>query len=177
MEDAVSDTAILPSQFADLSRTSERTGELRLHVAILEDALKCCAFAGTRPAGRGRMERLRDEAQHWIAGAPAIIMFDDCCQAIGLDPDWIRRLISQRGVHYVRMKTIRYLDRDRSKAKPFTDERRNEIVSMFKRVSALGMKQADALRCTAERFGISEAAVRHQVAQRQRREARQMEVA
>jgi len=85
---------LLPVQFAAvLQWGSERTPELRLMGAVLEDAIRTfCRYSST-PSGRGR--RLFQEAADWFDSPDAswLFAFENVCDALGLDPGWIRGLL------------------------------------------------------------------------------------
>lgn len=87
---------MLPEQFDDLFRSTERTPEQRLMLAVLEDAIRC--WLGAPPAllggvytGSKRM-RLAREAEHWLFDGEdwAPISFHTCCGALGIDGEWLR---------------------------------------------------------------------------------------
>jgi hypothetical protein len=85
---------LLPVQFVELlQRSAERTPELRLMAAVLEEALRTfCGCAGS--SGR-RSQRLFREAAEWFASSDASwpFAFENICDALGLEPDWIRQLL------------------------------------------------------------------------------------
>src|SRR5437867_1710065 len=68
---------ILPVQFAELlQRSAERTPELRLMAAVLEDAIRTfCRCSGSRGVRRRRLLR------------------ENICDALALEPGWVRRLL------------------------------------------------------------------------------------
>jgi len=85
---------VLPVQFAELmQRTSERTPELRLMAAVLEDAIRIfCRYVGSR---RLRGRRLFRETADWFDSREAgwVFAFENVCDALGLDSGWIRGLL------------------------------------------------------------------------------------
>src|SRR5579862_2723909 len=85
---------LLPVQFVELlQRPVERKPELRLMVAVLEEALRTfCGCAGS--PGR-RNQRLFREAADWFAASDTSwpFAFQYICDALGLEPDWIRQLL------------------------------------------------------------------------------------
>ncbi len=85
---------MLPVQFAELlQRASERTPELRLMAAVLEDAIRTfCRCAGSRGV---RNQRLFRETAEWFDSSDASwpFGFENICDALGLEPDWIRGLL------------------------------------------------------------------------------------
>ena len=88
---------LLPVQFVELlQRPTERKPELRLMVAVLEEALRTfCRYAGS--SGR-RNQRLFREAAEWFDSSDASwpFAFEYICDALGLEPEWIRQLIRRR---------------------------------------------------------------------------------
>ena len=88
---------MLPGQFDDLFRSTERTPEQRLMLAVLEDAIHCWfgappALLGGAYTGSKRM-RLAREAERWLFddGECAPISFHTCCGALGIDGEWLRQ--------------------------------------------------------------------------------------
>jgi len=102
---------LLPVQFVELlQRPTERTPELRLMAAVLEDALR--TFCGCAGASGRRNQRLFQEAADWFASSDASwpFAFENICDALGLEPAWIRQLLRRReDVQPVRIPTIRRL--------------------------------------------------------------------
>lgn len=87
---------ILPDQFAtDRRSVVQRTGEYRLLVAILQDAL--ATWFRCRPASRSRESRLFQEVSAWFAEKRSNwpFAFERICDYLGLDPDYIRRGLVQ----------------------------------------------------------------------------------
>ena len=85
---------ILPAQFHDLLHaTGERSGEHRLMVALLEDALHCWLEAATRGIHTTvRREKEHREADAWIFGRYcAPLTFEQVCSYLDIGPDYIRR--------------------------------------------------------------------------------------
>src|SRR5438552_18352925 len=87
---------MLPVQFAELlQRASERTPELRLMAAVLEDAIRTfCRCAGSRGV---RSQRLFRETAEWFDSSDASwpFAFENICDALAVEPDWIRRLLTR----------------------------------------------------------------------------------
>jgi hypothetical protein len=102
---------LLPVQFVELlQRPAERTPELRLMVAVLEDALRTFCGCARSPGRRNR--RLSQEAADWFASSDTSwpFAFENICDALGLEPEWIRQLLRRReGAQPVRIPTIRRL--------------------------------------------------------------------
>jgi hypothetical protein len=92
---------LLPAQFGDLFRSTERTPEQRLMLAILEDAIHC--WLGTPTALRidpwapSKRMRLAREADIWIfdGEASALVSFQTCCAALGIDSGWLREKLGK----------------------------------------------------------------------------------
>jgi hypothetical protein len=87
---------LLPVQLADLLHgTPRRTPELRLMGAVLEDAIRCfCQCAGSPGV---RSQKLFRETGDWFESHDASwpFAFENVCDALGLDPGWIRRLLTR----------------------------------------------------------------------------------
>jgi hypothetical protein len=82
---------LLPGQYADLVRRNHVIeGELKLLLAVLEDAIRCYLRNVNAPGG----ERRRDfiEVRSWFEGARAgamradIFSFENLCAALGIEP-------------------------------------------------------------------------------------------
>jgi len=86
---------LLPVQFTELlQRPSERTPEHKLMAAVLEEAIRTfCRCAGARGARRRRLFR---EAAEWFASHDVSwpFAFENVCEALALEPEWIRRASS-----------------------------------------------------------------------------------
>jgi hypothetical protein len=74
---------------------SLESGESRLALAILEDALRCAIRHSDSPIPRQREEA--QEAMEWIESTECIysLAFEPICQRFGLDPDWIRAQVKR----------------------------------------------------------------------------------
>src|SRR3989442_9326100 len=87
---------LLPVQFTELlQRPSGRTPELRLMAAVLEDAIRSfCRCAGSRGV---RSQRLFRETAEWFESYAVSwpFAFENICDALALEPDWIRGLLSR----------------------------------------------------------------------------------
>lgn len=87
-------------QFADMRRSSQRSGEHRLVVAVLEDALRCWRgrattnlyYGGGEQQLANRRERLSRETEEWLFDEDSTRPFSMnwCCEKLGFDPDWLR---------------------------------------------------------------------------------------
>ncbi len=88
--------AIVSQQFFDSFRSTHLDPEKSLLLAILEDAIHCIEKyrAATDRAGK---ERFR-EAESWIMepGNGWIFSFDNVCELLGLDPQYIRQGLKKR---------------------------------------------------------------------------------
>jgi hypothetical protein len=83
--------ALLPVQYVDLCRNAvARPPELRLRLAVLEDAVRCYQnhVNGTRP----RAQRLFNETAEWFAAdAPEEpFSFVNICAVLGIDAEYFR---------------------------------------------------------------------------------------
>jgi len=97
--------SLLPEQFFGGCRrqNASRTGEYRLLVAVLEEAIRC--FQQNACATTYRQRRLFAEAEQWImargdaavagTAAPAF-SFEYICAVLGLDPAWLREGLRRR---------------------------------------------------------------------------------
>jgi len=81
---------LLPSQFFDRLRGRERRGEWRLMVAILEDAVN--VYLKQAAATDPHQCQLFEEAEEWIEthDRQYVFSFESICDALGLDPDYVR---------------------------------------------------------------------------------------
>src|SRR5262249_30728145 len=88
---------ILPAQFAELvQRSAERTPELRLMAAVLEDAIRTfCRSFGSRGV---RHQRLFRETANWFESSDVSwpFSFENISDALGLEPGWLRGLLHRR---------------------------------------------------------------------------------
>ena len=85
---------ILPVQFAELvQRSAERTPELRLMAAVLEDAIR--TFCGCSGSPGVRRQRLFRETADWFESCDVNwpFSFENICDALALEPGWVRRLL------------------------------------------------------------------------------------
>jgi len=87
---------LLPSQFTErLQCSSERTPELKLMGAVLEDAIRCfCQCAGSPGV---RSQKLFRETAEWFESHDVSwpFAFENICEALALEPDWIRGLLNR----------------------------------------------------------------------------------
>jgi hypothetical protein len=83
--------AMLPSQFfGALHRSASISGERRLMVAVLEDALHC--YQKYVDADDPRQRQLFAEAEEWIEADDPMwfFAFPNVCHALDLDPGYVR---------------------------------------------------------------------------------------
>lgn len=90
------DDCILPSQFFDTLRARYRRGELRLMLAVLEDAIACVEARRSRPQATTHGRRFKgaaEEALEWLRDETddGIFSFGGICGALGLEPKALRR--------------------------------------------------------------------------------------
>jgi len=85
---------ILPVQFAELlQRSAERTPELRLMAAVLEDAIRTfCRCSGSPGVRRQRLFR---GTADWfeLSDVSWPFSFENICDALALAPGWVRALL------------------------------------------------------------------------------------
>lgn len=98
---------IVSQQFFDSFRSTHLEPEKSLLLAILEDAVHCIEKyrAATDRAGK---ERFR-EAESWIMkpGNEWIFSFDNVCDLLGLDPQYIRQGLQKRCAKTVALEAPR----------------------------------------------------------------------
>jgi len=83
---------LLPGQYFDRLRQRDgQSGEWRLMVAILEDAVN--VYLKQAGAQEGPNRQLFDEAEQWIEAEDAtyIFSFESICDIVGLDLAYLRR--------------------------------------------------------------------------------------
>ena len=92
---------IVSQQFFDSFRSTHLEPEKSLLLAILEDAVHCIEKYGAAKDRAGK-ERFR-EAESWIMepGNEWIFSFDNVCELLGLDPQYVRQGLQKR-----RVKTV-----------------------------------------------------------------------
>jgi hypothetical protein len=84
--------AIAPDQFyANFRQGSPAYAERRLMMAVLQDALDC--FRKHAFSQDQRSRQIFRDAQDWIFAADRqwCYSFENICDALGLDPDYVRR--------------------------------------------------------------------------------------
>jgi hypothetical protein len=94
---------LMPAQFADLIRRNNAIeGEMKLLMAVLEDAIRCYLRNVETDERQHRREFI--EVANWFRGkegrGPAgIFSFESLCDALGLDP---HRLLARLGIMTIR---------------------------------------------------------------------------
>jgi len=85
------DTLLSAQYFDTLRRKTLLEPEKRLMVAVLEDAINC--YQDNLFSQHGKKRRLFDEAEDWIAtaGGDWIFSFDNVCESLGFNPEYVRR--------------------------------------------------------------------------------------
>ncbi len=90
---AFASDALLPPQM-DGRYSSKIEPEKRLLLAVLEQAFLDLRGRGWHHINcPGSRRRFRADAEAWFFGAPGdgIFAFENICDALGFDPDWIRK--------------------------------------------------------------------------------------
>ncbi len=82
---------ILPAQFSRVRRTTSAEGEKKLMLAVLADAICCYIGNMNAPSQAARLKSL--EVQEWFNARDrqALFAFENICDMLDLDPDWLRR--------------------------------------------------------------------------------------
>jgi hypothetical protein len=85
------DTLLSAQYFDTLRRKTLLEPEKRLMLAVLDDAINC--YRDNLFSQRAKNKRLFDEAEEWIAtpGGDGIFCFDNVCESLGFNPDYVRR--------------------------------------------------------------------------------------
>jgi len=93
-EKAIDAGLLLPGQYADLVRRNHVIeGELKLLLAVLEDAIRCYLRYANSKEGERRREFI--EVRNWFEGARAgvrrgdIFSFENLCAALGIEPRYL----------------------------------------------------------------------------------------
>jgi len=93
-EKAIDAGLLLPGQYADLVRRNHVIeGELKLLLAVLEDAIRCYLRFANSKDGERRREFI--EVRNWFEGARAgvrrgdIFSFENLCAALGIEPRYL----------------------------------------------------------------------------------------
>lgn len=92
-------TLMMPSQWVARFQRRELTGEQRLALAVLEEAIACCS----RKMAAGGMSfrakaRVMQEAWEWVESdnASCVYSFVGICRALSIDPAWLRAGIRRK---------------------------------------------------------------------------------
>jgi hypothetical protein len=102
----VSDT-VISEQFFATFRSTHLEPEKALLLAILEDAVHCLEKYKAAKDRAGR-ERFRD-AENWIMepGNEWIFSFDNVCELLGLDPQYVRQRLQKQRAKTLELETRR----------------------------------------------------------------------
>jgi hypothetical protein len=97
-EKTVDAGVLMPAQYADLVRRNHSLeGELKLLMAVLEDAIRC--YLRNVDAKDGERRREFIEVSNWfestLAGPAGIFSFENLCEALGIEP---HRLLARIGI-------------------------------------------------------------------------------
>lgn len=109
--------AITPDQWLDLNRRSHDAPELRLIIAVLEDAMRCVSGRGNVGADWQHYNRHREEeARAWLKDdSQGVFSFRWVTQALGLDATAVRARVAH-GVRLQRRRSPANSDRERIRA-------------------------------------------------------------
>lgn len=85
------DMLLSAQYFENLRRKTHFEPEKRLLLAILEDAINC--YQDNLISRSVKKKRLFEETEQWILDADAdwIFSFDSVCEALGLNPEYVRQ--------------------------------------------------------------------------------------
>jgi hypothetical protein len=85
------DTLLSAHYYGNLRRTTLIQPEMRLTLAILEDAINCFQDNLTAESGKGKM--LFNEAEEWILEEDGdwIFSFRNVCELLGFNPAYVRQ--------------------------------------------------------------------------------------
>jgi hypothetical protein len=85
------DTLLSAHYYGNLRRTTLIQPEMRLTLAILEDAINCFQDNLTAESGKGK--KLFNEAEEWILEEDGdwIFSFRNVCELLGFNPSYIRQ--------------------------------------------------------------------------------------
>lgn len=98
LEKAIDAGILMPAQYADLVRRNHTLeGELKLLLAVLEDAVRC--YLRNVDAKDGERRREFIEVRNWfentVTGRAGIFSFENLCEALGIEP---HRLLARLGI-------------------------------------------------------------------------------
>lgn len=85
---------LTPSQHLDTLRASHLDPERSLMLAVLEEGIN--DYCNTKPHSEpdlrsNKAKKLHKDTRLWILGAEAYVTFRDCCEALGISPEWLRK--------------------------------------------------------------------------------------
>lgn len=98
-----------PSQFYLFELQAEKlyTPEQRLYRAVLEQAM-IDGYQITRSSIRDpKLDRLKSSAQNWVKneGYYGYMTFDNVCENLRLNPDYLKRKLEEKELQFIRGKT------------------------------------------------------------------------
>jgi hypothetical protein len=98
MDKAADAGILMPAQYTDLVRRNHTLeGELKLLMAVLEDAIRC--YLRNLDAKDSERRREFVEVRNWfestVAGPAGIFSFENLCEALGIEP---HRLLARIGI-------------------------------------------------------------------------------
>jgi hypothetical protein len=98
MDKAADAGILMPAQYTDLVRRNHTLeGELKLLLAVLEDAIRC--YLRNLDAKDSERRREFVEVRNWfestVAGPAGIFSFENLCEALGIEP---HRLLARIGI-------------------------------------------------------------------------------
>lgn len=84
---------IMPAQFFDARQRRELEPQRKLAIAILRDAIDCYREHARSEASPSR--QLFVDAEAWITSCDRdyCFSFENVCELLGMDPDWIRQRV------------------------------------------------------------------------------------
>lgn len=87
----------MPAQYFDTRQCRELEPQRRLAIAILRDAIECYREHAGCPTSPSR--QLFVDAEAWITSRDReyCFSFENVCDLLGMDPDWIRQQVCRAG--------------------------------------------------------------------------------
>lgn len=82
----IDDLPLMPAHTGPEQRRTEPSGEQRLAAALIASAIYDLHRENDYHGGR----TYRDDVKRWLLGARSLMSFQNCCDLLGLDPDWLR---------------------------------------------------------------------------------------
>ena len=85
------DMLLSAQYFENLRRRTHFEPEKRLMLALLEDAINC--YQDNLISRSGKKKRLFEDTEQWVLRTDGdwIFSFDNVCDALGLNPEYVRR--------------------------------------------------------------------------------------